>query len=245
MRGDAENTQNGGRQDGGRTKDELEAQIRATQEELRHTIEAIGESLSPGEMLDAALHYARVGPGEFAASLGRSLRDNPVPVGLVGVGLTWLMLSPETKERAARRAKETSSSAAGEAKHLAGGAKSMAQGAKERAQGAKERAGGDGQVRDAPRRGAEKAREAAREYPVLLAVAGLFAGAAVAASVPRSRTEERIIGGRAEASIEASIEEVAHGAADAARGAAEGVRRGLEGDAPRGNGRTERTDGGA
>jgi hypothetical protein len=91
---------------GRRSKDEIQGHIEETQEELRHTLEAIGESISPGEVLDTALHALRVGPGEFAANLGRSVRENPLAIGLLGTGLAWLMLGTSTRESIRGRAGE-------------------------------------------------------------------------------------------------------------------------------------------
>lgn len=195
------------RGNGARSADEIEEHIRATQEELRRTIEGIGESLSVSEIAEAAAHYARAGPGEFAANLGRSVRDNPIAVSLLGAGLAWLTLSPESKEAATTATGSSAREAADKSQKTVRAAQSAA----------------------------DRVRQLAREQPVLVATAGMLAGAAIAAALPASEAEERMLGSRAGG----AIEEAAREAADVARGAAEGMRQGLEGEgaAERGDGR--------
>jgi hypothetical protein len=236
---------------GRRSKDEIQSHIEATQEELRHTLEAISESISPGEMIDTVFHALRIGPGEFAANLGRSVRENPVAIGLVGAGLAWLMLGTSTKESIRERAGETGhrlKERAGETGHQlrgqaekvrakAGELRGKVEGAAQEAGG--EAAGGARSVADASRekkdqavesarRGARRARGMASDQPLVVAAVGLIAGLTAAAMVPRSRTEDRLLGERAE--------HMAETAEDAARGVAEGVREGFEAhDEPRGD----------
>jgi hypothetical protein len=58
------------------------------------TLEAIQERLSPGQIFDQAVAYLRSSGGnEFLHNFGATVRDNPVPVALLGTGLAWLMLS--------------------------------------------------------------------------------------------------------------------------------------------------------
>jgi hypothetical protein len=225
---------------GRRSKDEIQSHIEATQEELRHTLEAISESISPGEMIDTVFHALRIGPGEFAANLGRSVRENPVAIGLVGAGLAWLMLGTSTKESIRERAGETGHQLRGQAEKVrakAGELRGKVEGAAQEAGG--EAAGGARSVADASRekkdqavesarRGARRARGMASDQPLVVAAVGLIAGLTAAALVPRSRTEERLLGERAE--------HMAETAEDAARGVAEGVREGFEAhDEPRGD----------
>jgi hypothetical protein len=232
---------------GRRSKDEIQSHIEATQEELKHTLAAIGESISPGEMIDTALYALRIGPGEFAANLGRSVRDNPVAIGLVGAGLAWLMLGTSTRESIRERAGETGhrlKERAGETGHRlkerAGETghqlRSQADKLRGKVEGAAQEAGGEAsggaqKVADASREKAEQAKESARrglsrarglvsDQPLVVAAVGLFAGLTAAAMLPRSRTEERLLGERAE--------HMAETAEDAARGVAEGVREGFE-----------------
>ncbi len=78
--------------------------------------------LSPGRMVDEALVYAReAGVADFGRNLGRSVRDNPLPVALVGVGLAWLMAGGRPGTAGA-----SAGSASGNGDDLAGRARAAA-----------------------------------------------------------------------------------------------------------------------
>lgn len=72
---------------------EIEREIRTTENEIARTLDLIQHKVSPGAAIDAVLRVSRENGAEFAANLGRSVRDNPIPLALVGVGLAWLMIS--------------------------------------------------------------------------------------------------------------------------------------------------------
>ena len=73
--------------------EEIERQLEHDRFEIGNTIEAIQHRLSPGQLLDQALGYARNGGSQAASALGRSASQNPWPLILTGVGLAWLMQS--------------------------------------------------------------------------------------------------------------------------------------------------------
>lgn len=79
-----------------KSPDELEREIDDTRSQLDYTLDALRNRLSPGELADQALDYWRHGPKEYVSELGtnlsHSVRDNPLAVGLVGVGLAWLIM---------------------------------------------------------------------------------------------------------------------------------------------------------
>src|SRR5690606_35010422 len=51
------------------------------------------QRLTAGQLMEQGLHYLRHSGGrEFFANLGSSVKENPLPVALVGVGLAWLMM---------------------------------------------------------------------------------------------------------------------------------------------------------
>jgi gas vesicle protein len=72
----------------------IEQELDYTRSRLDATIGALQEKLAPGEMVEQAIAYFREGGGvEFRRNLGHTVRENPIPVALIGVGLGWLMLS--------------------------------------------------------------------------------------------------------------------------------------------------------
>ena len=73
--------------------DKLEEGLEADRANLRETLSAIEEKMSPGRMIDEAMSYFKTGPKEFASILGDQVKSNPMPILLTGVGLAWLMAS--------------------------------------------------------------------------------------------------------------------------------------------------------
>ena len=79
---------------GSKSAAEVQREVRESRAEVEQVLDAIQDRLSPGQMFDQAVAYLRGSGGrEFLSNFGATLRDNPVPVALVGTGLAWLMLS--------------------------------------------------------------------------------------------------------------------------------------------------------
>jgi hypothetical protein len=70
---------------------ELEREVEAQRHRVSSTIDEIQSKMSPGQLLDGLMDYTKGSSTEFAQNLGRSVKDNPLPVALVGAGLLWLM----------------------------------------------------------------------------------------------------------------------------------------------------------
>lgn len=91
-----------------RSPEEIANDVERTRAEMSSTIDAIQHKLTPGQMMDQALQYTRHSlPADFGANLGNTVRDNPMPVALIGVGVAWLMMQGRQSDgqaRARRRA---------------------------------------------------------------------------------------------------------------------------------------------
>jgi len=76
-----------------KSADQIEIEIDRTRAEMDETLSALRQKFSLAHLFDDMFGRVRDGGGEFAAGVGRTVRDNPVPVVLIGVGLGWLALS--------------------------------------------------------------------------------------------------------------------------------------------------------
>lgn len=76
-----------------KSPEQIERQIASTRADIDQTISALQDKLSPGQLLDQALGYVKEGGGELAGNFGRTVRENPVPLALMGASLAWLMIS--------------------------------------------------------------------------------------------------------------------------------------------------------
>jgi len=79
---------------GSRSAADIEREVEQTRAGLTDTLDELRERASPGQLFEQALDYARSSGGnEFVRNLGTSVRDNPLPLLLIGAGIGWLMMS--------------------------------------------------------------------------------------------------------------------------------------------------------
>jgi ElaB/YqjD/DUF883 family membrane-anchored ribosome-binding protein len=89
-----------------RRPEEIEGDIERTRAEVSSTIDAIQSKLTPGQLMDQAVSYMRTSaPADFGANLSNTVRDNPIPVALIGVGIAWLMMSGQRTDGMRRRSR--------------------------------------------------------------------------------------------------------------------------------------------
>jgi ElaB/YqjD/DUF883 family membrane-anchored ribosome-binding protein len=190
------------RHNGHREPEQIQADIERTRSELDHTLSAIEHRLTPGQLVDQGMDYLRRhGAREYVSNLGESVKRDPLPLALVGIGLAWLMASDRG------RSGEPSSShpTAAAIKERAAAMKERTSVMKERvarttdrvsqaAQSARERVG---QVGDTARHQAERLRDGyehlVNDQPLAIGAIGLALGALLAAAMPRTAQEERLV----------------------------------------------------
>lgn len=73
--------------------DRIEADLNESRHRLNDTLEALGQKLSPGQMVDEVLGLAQGQAGQLASKLGAQVRDNPMPALLIAAGVGMLLLN--------------------------------------------------------------------------------------------------------------------------------------------------------
>jgi hypothetical protein len=218
-----------------RDADEIEHDLAEIRAEIGNTLAAIQQRFSPGELLSQIVGGARgvgrdVGRGsvDFLSNLGQTVRDNPVPAALVGIGLAYLLLSgggrPGAREDRGRAGRRRAVRAESEerterpATGLLDARQERGEDGGETPARIAEAAGG---AREATRRGAERLRSATAELsdrarsgalrararatgvvhdqPLVIGALGLAVGAALGAAVPTTRRERAALGPAADA----------------------------------------------
>lgn len=242
--------------------EEVVSALDANRAALDETLSEIERRLSPEGLVNAAMDFLRGGAGgEYLRGLRDSIVHNPIPVTLTALGLAWTMFAersgghassatgPGIGERApsgGQRAKDAAEAMGRRASEGADSARAGLHGARERlsrgvegvAQ-ARERVADMGSAAAARyRESSEQARAFAREHPMVLAGAGLALGAALAAILPPTRTEDERLGAARDRAVdrarEAASEQAEHlrkragDVTEAARQEAE--RQGLTGE---------------
>lgn len=210
------------RTNGDRSPAEIQADIERTRANLDDTLTAIEHRLTPSQLFDQGVDYLRhSGAREYVSNLGESAKQEPIPLALVGIGLAWLMLSNgrhgtagthvttgthTTSDDLAARAKGAAGSVADGVRGTMASMRDTASRASHRISDASHRIG---QTAHAARERASHMSASARmqaermrhgydrivnEHPLALGAIGLAVGAVLAATAPRTRREDRLMG---------------------------------------------------
>ena len=93
-----------------RTAAELEMDAEAARERVADTAESIRSKMTPGQLIDEFTGLFTGGDGAAAlTNLKTQIRDNPLPLTMVGAGLAWLMLGEGASGSSAAAARESRS----------------------------------------------------------------------------------------------------------------------------------------
>jgi hypothetical protein len=221
-----------------RSSADIERDIEYTRRDIDETLGELSARLSPGQLLDRAIVYLRnSGPPEFASNLGRSVRDNPLPVVLTGISLAWLAWSskrPTFRDTAeawrdesglGEKLGERVSSAAGQARDMWYAAKDRGRELAEQASDSAEAARRAGErIGAGARRARDRAGRALEDDPWVVGLAAFAAGALIAGLMPPTRAEDEMLGEVRDRTLES--------AADQARDALRSGREAARGDIP-------------
>jgi hypothetical protein len=80
----------------------LEREIEDARSQLSETLEELRGRMTPGRVVDQVIDYTRDSPaGDFFRNLGREVRENPLPLVVIGIGIAWLLLASNRTSRTA------------------------------------------------------------------------------------------------------------------------------------------------
>jgi ElaB/YqjD/DUF883 family membrane-anchored ribosome-binding protein len=71
----------------------LEREIDAKRASISNLVDSLESRFTPGQLFDQALTYTKGNGGEFFQNLGTTIKNNPLPTVLTGVGLAWLAIN--------------------------------------------------------------------------------------------------------------------------------------------------------
>ena len=73
---------------------QLEQDAARTRVRMSQTIEQLRARLAKGQFLDQLTGYTQDGPViEFSRNLAREVREHPLPLVLIGIGVAWLIIA--------------------------------------------------------------------------------------------------------------------------------------------------------
>jgi Protein of unknown function (DUF3618) len=89
-----------------RQSEQLEREAEQARAELAYALDELRQRLTPGEIIDELVDYARETPAaDFVRNLARDIRANPLPVIVIFAGIAWAVIASSIAQRrvAARR----------------------------------------------------------------------------------------------------------------------------------------------
>ena len=96
------NTETQVREDTAKDPATLEREINQTRAEMNQTLDSLERKLTAGQLLDQCLTFFGMKGTEIGSSLGRCVKDNPMPVLLTATGIGWMMFGPNQSRSAVR-----------------------------------------------------------------------------------------------------------------------------------------------
>jgi ElaB/YqjD/DUF883 family membrane-anchored ribosome-binding protein len=76
-----------------KSPDELEREIETQRASISNLVDSLENRFTPGQLFDQALAYTKGHGAPFFQNLGATVKNNPVPTVLTGIGLAWLAMS--------------------------------------------------------------------------------------------------------------------------------------------------------
>ena len=81
---------------------ELEDEVNQERRKVASTIDALQEKISVGGIVDQIMGAVTEHGGDVGRNVGRTLKNNPLPLALTGIGLAWLMASSNSPPPSSR-----------------------------------------------------------------------------------------------------------------------------------------------
>lgn len=189
--------------------DDVERDIDQTRARLDKNVDELQQRLSPSGIADEAVQYVRDGGeavgrglGALGASIGRTVRDNPVPTALICAGVAWLAVDA-ARGRGASSGDGGAEREPGAVRNMAGrvgerletGAAQTAHSARETAGAIAERAHAVGErAGEVGSQARDKAIDVYDRQPVLIGLLGVAVGATIGFALPHTHREDRVLG---------------------------------------------------
>jgi hypothetical protein len=197
-----------------KSAEEVEREVEATRGSIDRTVEALKDKMTPPQIFDEVMQGMGSAGSKMVNTLGDQVRENPVPLALIGLGLAWLVVGSR-RDRAPDYYAERRSFASDQDYGYASSKPSLKERAGEAVSNAKAKIGdavsGLGEMPVAERAqalagsamdAADQAKRRAQQTfdsaldrdPLIIGALGVVVGAAIGAAIPASRVENRYAG---------------------------------------------------
>ncbi len=193
-----------GDRNGPKSPERLEREVDQARARLGRTVNELSDRLSPGELIDQALGMAREHGGEFGRNLGAQVKNNPMPMILTSVGISWMMMS--SGSNGASHTYDTyGTSTDKEGTGFMDSLGDAAAKSRDKATAVGDRVhGATANVKESAQNARESLVQFYRDQPLLAGSLGIAIGAALGALVPPTEMEDDMLGEARDRSVDAA-----------------------------------------
>src|SRR3546814_9695203 len=78
--------------------DTMEEEVGSTRRSVGEKAEHLRERMSSSDLMESILEFARSNGGAIASGVGRTVREHPVPIVMIGAGIAWLAISSRRRD---------------------------------------------------------------------------------------------------------------------------------------------------
>lgn len=188
--------------DGEKSPKRLEREVDQARARLGRTASELSDRLSPGELMDQALGMAREHGGDFGRNLGAQVKNNPIPMILTSIGVSWMMMS--SGKAGSTQAYDTHDSASGEDEgSFMDTLGDTAAKSRDKAAAVGNRVHSAGSnVKESAQNAGESLAQFYREQPLIAGSLGIAIGAALGSLVPSTEFEDDMYGEASDHSVD-------------------------------------------
>lgn len=188
---------------------DIEREIDRDRSHFSETLSALENKLSPGQIVDQALGYAKRNGGDFSDNLVRTVASNPIPTILTGIGVAWMALSQNSSSLAGNQSTGSFTHGSGlsdswsNAKDKASGYEGELSGAAHRAGERAQQMAGDARhsAHEISARGRQQWQRTSRqawhffeENPLAIGAAAVAIGTLIGSAIPVTEREKAMLG---------------------------------------------------
>ena len=236
------------RGDGAASSDEIRDNIKRTRAAMDETLAALSAKIHPKTLLDDVIDSFASADGENGVSdmghkLLASIKSNPIPLGLIATGITWMVLSSKNEETN------------GVDESLLDGEEERRRALEEEKPDGEENGSRLGRVAKAPahavrgvgrglQRGGHALSNGIEEHPLSIGLTALSLGLIAGMFIPASSKENQIMGSRSDRLLDSAknaSKDLIQDAKSAARAGADAAERSLREEELTRSGLTKRT----
>jgi hypothetical protein len=200
-----------------KTAADVEREVEASRSDLDRTVEALKGKMTPGQIFDEASRAMGGAGQQVLSKLVDQIKENPMPLAVMGLGLAWLMSTKKSADAGYDRYRGYEEPRSFAPYSDGGGMRDRMEALGDKASSAKDRlsdmgaAAGErgrqavhglgsaaGAAADRAAQYGDQAKQAfgsvLEREPLIIGALGLVVGAAIGASLPNTAVEDRAVG---------------------------------------------------